>query len=130
VYSAVRGMPWVSQPVEFDGSGALHGIDFSDASNGVACGASSTGAASAALCFRTSDGGSRWQRSEMSVPEGGMRVDDVALCNSGAAWAVASGEGSRLAFLRSLDGGARWEEVSVPGVQAGRIRALSHDAAR
>jgi len=40
VCSAVRGAPWVRQPVEFDGLGALHAIDFSDARNGVTCGSS------------------------------------------------------------------------------------------
>lgn len=66
----------------------------------------------------------------MFLPEGVELVSNVALCTGGTAWAVASGDGSRLAFLRSLDGGARWEEVSVPGVEAGRIHALSRDAAR
>ncbi len=84
----------------------LYGMDFFDATYGVAVGGDST-------IFFTKDGGTTWKRAKHNYMS---KVDfySVAFASANNAWVVGKApKGGKAAVLHSTDGGATWKTVDV-----------------
>ncbi len=110
------GARFVEQPVPLRGTTALLGVDFADAANGWAVGASDDWG-DGSLIFHTTDGGATWEPQQSNLGGGLWGVDAV---DAQTAWAVSNdttgwNEGANLSIEHTTDGGATWIPQFVPG---------------